>query len=206
VKLLAREPRGMRPTAAGDVLVARARQALAELERAQRELDDLRELNSGRIEVRAFPTAFVGLLPGAIERLATEHPAVEVAFAAAARGAALSAVSMRQADVAIVFASADSRRNLGPGLDATHLLDDAMLAVLPRTHRLAERKRVSLHDLAREPWVLGSGELIRGTLGAAGHRAQGRRRDRRPAGRPGHRRGRTRRHPQPRPGAGAYAT
>jgi DNA-binding transcriptional LysR family regulator len=169
VKLLAREPRGMRTTAAGDLLVARARTALAELQLARRELDDLLELTSGQVEVRAFPTAFADLLPEAIERLRAEHPAVDVSFAPASRTAALDAVARREADVAVVFAPASARpAALAPGLHATHLLDDELLAVLPRSHRLASHERISLRDLADEPWVLGGGELIRAALGAAG--------------------------------------
>jgi DNA-binding transcriptional LysR family regulator len=60
-----------------------------------------------------------------------------------------------------------------PGaLRRTHLMDDPMLAVLPRAHRLAHRNQISLKQLATERWVVGTSRgpdsIIRRACAAAG--------------------------------------
>jgi DNA-binding transcriptional LysR family regulator len=44
--------------------------------------------------------------------------------------------------------------SLMPDLELTHLMDDQYDAVLPASHRLAGRRRLSLSDLAGEPWIV----------------------------------------------------
>jgi DNA-binding transcriptional LysR family regulator len=51
-------------------------------------------------------------------------------------------------------------------------MDDPMLAVLPRGHRLANRTQISLEQLATDPWVVGTtrgpDSIIRRAYAAAG--------------------------------------
>lgn len=193
--LLIRHARGVRPTAAGETLLVHARALLDRARLAEDALGDLRALRTGRVELVAFPTAFVDLVPRAIQRLRDEGAGFDVHFGPAARGPALAAVAAGTADVALVFAAAGgeepragARRAAGsrraraatapaapalpPGLVAEPLLEDPMLVVLARDHPLAERAQIALADLAKERWVLGTARgpdaIIRRALVGAG--------------------------------------
>jgi DNA-binding transcriptional LysR family regulator len=59
-------------------------------------------------------------------------------------------------DLAVVFDYAGVGQLEG-GLDCIHLLDDALLAVIPADHPLARKRKIPLEELADEPWVGGCG-------------------------------------------------
>lgn len=69
-KLFERHPRGVRPTEAGLVMARLARHVLAELRRADQELDRIGQVAA----IGALPVAAVGVLPGALIRLRASHP------------------------------------------------------------------------------------------------------------------------------------
>jgi DNA-binding transcriptional LysR family regulator len=47
---------------------------------------------------------------------------------------------------------------LDPELDLTHLIDDPYEVILPREHKLADKRRLSLGDLANEAWIASTNE------------------------------------------------
>jgi LysR family pca operon transcriptional activator len=77
-RLFERHPRGVRPTEAGLVLIRTARRVLAELRRADAELDLVGSSEGGSVAVGVLPVAAVGVLPGALIRLKQRHPGIQV--------------------------------------------------------------------------------------------------------------------------------
>jgi LysR family pca operon transcriptional activator len=77
-RLFERHPRGTRPTEAGRVVIRLARRVLAELRRADEELDLVGTAEGGMVAVGVLPVAAVGVLPGALIRLRRQHPAIQV--------------------------------------------------------------------------------------------------------------------------------
>ncbi len=73
-RLFERHARGVRPTAEGAVVVRLARRVLAELRRAEEELDAA----AGTVAVGALPVAAVGVLPGVLIRLKAANPGLTV--------------------------------------------------------------------------------------------------------------------------------
>lgn len=72
--LFARHPRGVRPTAQGVLVIRLARRVLAELRRAEEELD----APDGALRLGVLPVAAVGVLPGALAALRAGHPTLRV--------------------------------------------------------------------------------------------------------------------------------
>jgi molybdate transport repressor ModE-like protein len=155
--VLVRNSRGAQPTLAGARLAEHARDAI-ELERVtEQALTDLRDGRTGRVAVSAFPTALVDLVPRAVRAVNRQERGVVVDVATAARDVAVQDVLEGRSDAAVVFADAASPSpRLPDALVAVHLLDDPMLVVLPRRHRLSAQPEIPLEDLSGERWVLGT--------------------------------------------------
>ena len=57
-------------------------------------------------------------------------------------------------DLGITFDYPEAGPEVGDGLELHPLLDDPFDVVVPRSHRLARRRRVRVADLAAESWLL----------------------------------------------------
>ncbi|WP_237214867.1 LysR family transcriptional regulator [Falsiroseomonas oryziterrae] len=77
-RLFDRHARGVRPTEAGEVFIRLARRVLAELRRADEDLDLVGSAEGGTVALGVLPVAAVGVLPGALIRLKRRHPSIQV--------------------------------------------------------------------------------------------------------------------------------
>ena len=68
--------------------------------------------------------------------------------------ALLRALRAGDIDLGITFDFPEVSADIGEGLELHHLLDDPFDLVVPRTHRLARRRRIGVADLASEGWLL----------------------------------------------------
>nr|WP_206154163.1 LysR family transcriptional regulator [Cellulosimicrobium aquatile] len=103
VPLTERHGRGVRLTAAGRLLAARADEILGRVGAAREELDALVSLSAGRVRLAAFPSALATLVPDVVARLAREHPGLGVGLVEAEPPEALDALRRGAVDVALVF-------------------------------------------------------------------------------------------------------
>ncbi|MGF6662767.1 DNA-binding transcriptional LysR family regulator [Paraburkholderia atlantica] len=100
--LLSRRRGQVRASAIGETLVAYARQLLANAEQA---LEDVRrqvEGLGGRVRLGASTAAIANLLPQALERLADEHPGIDVQIAVLTSQETLTRLAEESLDVGIV--------------------------------------------------------------------------------------------------------
>lgn len=151
IALLERVGRGVRPTAAGRLLTEHASVIGKNLAAAELELADLREGRTGHLSVRYFATAGLALVPPALATLRREHPGVQVDLRLAEPSDSLPEIEQGKADLAIVVLPPGVTPRNGARL--VHLLDDPYRVLLPRGHRLANRRLIDLAELADEPWV-----------------------------------------------------
>ena len=153
-RLVERNGRSVRLTDPGRALVRRADAILTELEGAERDLQLIAGLRGGRVRVSTFASAATALLPEAVTAFRAAHPGVRVELTLVEETAeAVEGLRAGRTDLALL---AEPLAEPGP-VEAHHLLDDPMLAVLPAGHPLARRRALRLADLAAEPWVLGGG-------------------------------------------------
>jgi molybdate transport repressor ModE-like protein len=183
-RLVERNGRGSRLTEAGQVLAARAAQALSMLGAAEEELGALAGLQTGTIHLGASTAPGVYLLPDTLGCFRRSYPAVKVEVEIAASEEILRRLLAGRVQVALVGARrADERIELDPFLE-DEIIGVAKPGLAPlKRGQLAPAKVSEFMLLAREPgsssqrtideelreigaepagrWELGSGEAIK---------------------------------------------
>jgi molybdate transport repressor ModE-like protein len=153
--LLLRGAGGVELTEPGRVLLARADELAVQLHMAEEELAELTELRRGRVRLAAYPSAAATIVPRAIAGLRTRHPDIDVELAEAEPPEALALVTTGDADLALVFSYDEQSASDGSGQKWRVIGDEPVSLVLHAGHRLAGRRRLTLADLADEPWIVG---------------------------------------------------
>ncbi len=153
VALLERQGRGVRLTAAGLLLAARAEEILGRVGAAQDELDALVSLSAGRVRLGAFPSALATLVPDVVARLAREHPGLGVGLVEAEPPEALDALRRGTVDVALVFEHDRSPVDV-EGLRAVPVLDEELFLVRAATGD-GPHAPSGLAPLAGAAWIAG---------------------------------------------------
>lgn len=151
VPLFDREPRGVRPTASGDSLIAHARTVLAEIHRAHADLDLIRDVATGNVLVGAAPVVVADLLPRTLARFLEVSPDVNVVVSEGTNQELLPALRTGALDMVIGPLMPD-----GPDPACTEqMLYYNELAIVARSqHPLAGRASLTFADLAGQEWIL----------------------------------------------------
>lgn len=154
VQLFRRKPRGVELTEAGAALKADATRILADVEAALARARRTARGEEGRITIGFTISApFHPFVPGVLRAFRENHPQVMVHLEESGTAELVAALRAERIDAAFVRSPADE----GEGVSIHPLLDEPMVAALPRTHPLARGKRsaaLALTDLAATPFVL----------------------------------------------------
>jgi len=163
--LVERTTRRVAMTAAGELLVARARRILAELEAATDELGTLAGVKGGHLAVGALHTmgpVDLSLLLASFHR---EHPAVELTVR---EQSSEELAEMLRVDVVDLAFLSVTEHIQSRGLELHQLVSEELVAVLAPQHLLAGRASVALAELAGEPFVsFRAGSRLRELLDSA---------------------------------------
>ncbi|MFJ2766498.1 LysR family transcriptional regulator [Streptomyces sp. NPDC087300] len=153
--LLVRHHRGARLTGAGELLVARARRVLDEMERARHELAQLAGLSGGRLRVGTFTTAGIHLLPPVLTAFRRAHPDVELTVADHEPPHGVAAVAAGEVDLALTHAYEPAETApLPAAVSAERILVEELVLVTQPGHALASQTaRLPLSALAGQPLI-----------------------------------------------------
>ncbi len=162
--LFERLPRGVTPTPYGEIMIRRARAALAEMNLAHQEVMTLLSGLSGRVAVGTVLTPATGLLPAAVLRLKSQYPKLHVAIEVDTSKSLLARLRSGQLDMMvgrILEPEAAEELNFEPLSDEPH-------CIFARAgHPLLTRDDLSLADLAGAGWILpAEGSILRDRLTA----------------------------------------
>lgn len=117
-----------------------------------RVVQDMRGGKTGRLVIATSPTLVNAFLPHAIAAFRRRSPGVQVSVQSLPTPLAIERVARREVDLGMVYAPIAD-----PGVDAEELAVTQIACVVPRTHRLARKRRIGAEDLAGEPVIsLGS--------------------------------------------------
>jgi DNA-binding transcriptional LysR family regulator len=153
VKLIEREPRGIRLTPAGEVLVRHTERILAQLAEADEELQAVSDQARGRIRIGSFATAAGTLVPRAVAAFRRLRPAIEVDITLLDPHESVPALRRGDLEIAITEEGGFEGEADTGGLQFEHLLDDHMWVSLPADHPLATRHAIALAELRDDDWM-----------------------------------------------------
>lgn len=146
VPLFERLPRGMRLTAAGELLLALSQRWKTDLNRTLSDVKQLQGISHGQLRLAAMDSHTNGFLPGFVHRVAQEHPGVMLEVDIVSTAQAVRELCEGSVDLAVAF-------NLKPQREL-HLVWTADLplgCVVAAGHALATRRHVSFKDVAAWP-------------------------------------------------------
>ncbi|MDD9932207.1 MAG: LysR family transcriptional regulator [Myxococcales bacterium] len=165
VALFDRLPRGMRPTAAGELLEGHARRILAAEASAEAELAELSGLGRGRLSVGASTTIGSYLVPELFGAYHRAHRSVRLELEIANTAVIQAAVLDNRVDVGLTegFVFSDQ-------LDVDVVAHDDMVAIAAPGHRAAAATGLTMAELSALPFIMrerGSGtrDVIEAELG-----------------------------------------
>jgi DNA-binding transcriptional LysR family regulator len=153
VQLLHRGRGGVRPTPAGDALLAHASALNERLQLAETQLAELADEEGRRLRVGAFPSALATIVPDAAAALVARTPDLEIQLTEGRSDELVNGVRDGELHVAVCFQDAALPRREHPGTRRHDLAGEAMVLALPPNHRLARRKQVALTELAGDAWM-----------------------------------------------------
>ncbi len=148
IPLLERSPEGLRPTPAGEILLAAAQQIEGVINDCEHALQEMKGMAAGSARVGVVSTAKY-FAPRALAAFARSHPDVDVRLQVGNRGETIAALENYDLDFAIMgrppIKFEVERSIIGPH---PHIL------ICPPDHPLAGRKDLRPGDLARETFLM----------------------------------------------------
>ena len=148
--LVERTTRRVSITDAGNILVARARRVLTELESARQELDRVRGVQTGHLVVGAMNTMGPVDITRVIAEFHERHPRVELTVRETDSDALAEMLRVDTLDLAFLSVT---ERVESHGLALQQILMEELVVVLPRDHPLAGRDQIRMAELATADFI-----------------------------------------------------
>lgn len=167
-RLFDRLGRSVRLTDVGKTFLPRARSVLRELEAARGDVVEQKDSLGGSISVGVIPTVAPYFLPPLLTSFSRKFPQVRLTVVEEITPILLDRLRAGTIDVAILALPIR-----GHEFETFPLLTERLVAALPKKHKLATRRTLSLKDLRAEPFLLlRDGHCFRDTAVAACDRAR----------------------------------
>jgi DNA-binding transcriptional LysR family regulator len=148
--LVERTTRRVVMTEAGELLVGRARRALAEIEAAHEELQALRGAWTGRVTVGTMHTMGPVDVSLVLALFHQRHPQVELTVRE--QSSEELAELLRLDELELAFLSVTERIE-SRGLEFRQLVSEELVVILPPGHRLSQREVLEMEELHDEEFV-----------------------------------------------------
>jgi DNA-binding transcriptional LysR family regulator len=170
VRLLDRTAQGIEPTPYGRALLRRGTAVFDELQQSIKDIRFLSDPTVGELTIGASIAIAEGLICNVITRLCHRYPRLTFRVHATDTATAYQALIARKVDLAIVHVINPPAEDL---INVEPLLQDPHVVVAGAHHPLTRRRRITLAQLAAEPWVLPLADQPYGTVVNEVFRAHG---------------------------------
>jgi len=139
---------GLRFTAAGEVLLGRARRVLDSVREAREAVDEIQGLLRGRVTVGASTTPGHFLVPDALTLFQRSHPGIELVLRIGNTLAIERAILDSELDLGVVGGHLESRE-----VETRDLVEDRLVPFAAAAHPLAQAEEIGLEELVAYPFV-----------------------------------------------------
>jgi DNA-binding transcriptional LysR family regulator len=146
--LFNRTNRRVELTHAGRAFLDHARRVLAEADRAKHAAEQAAKGLLGSLTIGFVAQSSVQLLPDLLVAYRERHPQVDIELQELQNPEQAGALTRGEIDIGLMTRQVDD-----PRVRSLMLQRLRLVAVLPATHRLAERPSVRLRELAEERWI-----------------------------------------------------
>jgi DNA-binding transcriptional LysR family regulator len=161
--LFERLPRGLRLTAAGEILIESVRRWQQDYTRARAQLEELRGLRRGHVSVAVVEGAIAEFLPDVLASFNRSYPLVSLAANVHGSEGVLRRLRAGEVEIGILF-----NPPLTPAIRVAQSKRYRLGAIVPPDHPLAKRRSVRLRDCAEFPAILSAETVsLRAVLDAA---------------------------------------
>lgn len=147
--LFERRPRGMVPSAAGELLAAHARKAALEADRVVGDILALEGQRSGNVRIASTEGFSVEFLPQLIAAFRQRYPEIRFQLHVSSPAEVSRRIGEGDADIGLTFSRTPEK-----GIKVEHRQPAPVVAVMHRDHPLAKLKQVSLTQLQAYPLAL----------------------------------------------------
>ncbi|GAA4341493.1 LysR substrate-binding domain-containing protein [Variovorax defluvii] len=148
LRVFERSTRGVRLTPAGQMLVRRGREILADADRLSVDLHDYAKGLQGHVRLVANTSAMLEVLPAKLDGMAREHPLIRVDVAEYGSHDIPLLLLEGRADLGIV-----DMAHAPHGITLTECFSDTLVLVVPAGHALAGAQPLSLTEALEEDFI-----------------------------------------------------
>lgn len=147
-RLFDRVGRTIRLTPAGEVLFKHVEELIGKLDEIQRVVDEIKNLECGRVDLGASDTTSMYVLPGLLKAFLSAHAKVDVSIVSLFSLEVTRKVLEREIDLGIVTLA-----EMPEVLATVPLFRQKFVCIAAKTHPLAARKLVAARELASLPLI-----------------------------------------------------
>ena len=148
LSLLERSRGGVRLTSDGMKLLPRIQSLCTEYEALQKQVQELKGMESGLIRIGTFSSAATHWLPNIIREFQKDYPNIEYELLLGDYTEIETWIQEGRVDCGFL------RLPTLPEFDTIFLEQDDFLVILPENHPLTKKEKIFLSDLGKEPFLL----------------------------------------------------
>src|SRR4051794_12038492 len=152
VSLFHRDRKNVRLTHAGEAFLPEALKLLKQSDVARRRAISASQGKMGKLTVGLITAALYGPLPGILAEFHRQLPDISLNFVDNIAPSEALLRTLEEGTTDVVFVHPPVR--LVGDFERTIIVQEPLVAVLPTGHRLANRERIDLLELADDPWVM----------------------------------------------------
>ena len=136
-------------TQAGEILSEATQEVMASITAAEQRIEELKGLHGGKLCLGASFPLGIYVLPGVIAAFRKQFPGVEVNVDISLSVKIVARILANKLDVGLISSEAHD-----PRLFAREFMTDELIAIAPRNHRWANKKRIRLQELLGETFIV----------------------------------------------------
>lgn len=147
-KLFKRNTRRVEITAEGLSLIPYAKKLLANWEEMEKDVKQRFKLNRGTLNIASMPFATHAVLPEVIHKFSQRHPNISFSIHDVPNEKIIEKVQEGIFEIGICF-----QPQFCDQLTFQPLLQEDVIAVVPKSHYLANRQQITWHELCSSPFI-----------------------------------------------------